>query len=120
MLERTRLAKKLALEAGGLIREAMGRRRNVEYKSAVDLVTDVDRAAQLLILDGIHAAFPDDTIIAEEADERSTGHSGVPGPCWYVDPLDGTTNFVHGLPHFAVSIAFFDAGRPVSAAVYDP
>ena len=125
MLERTRLASKLALEAGSLIRDAMGQRRNVEYKSAVDLVTDVDRAAQALIVDGIRAAFPRDTIIAEEADGRSavqaedTGKA-VDGPCWYVDPLDGTTNFVHALPHFAVSIAFFDAGVPQGAAVYDP
>lgn len=124
MLDRTRLAGKLALEAGSLIRDAMGRRRNVEYKSAVDLVTDVDRAAQAVVVDGIRAAFPNDTIIAEEADAYSAGgvagKRAVDGPCWYVDPLDGTTNFVHALPHFAVSIAFFDGGIPKAAAVYDP
>lgn len=94
----------------------MGRRRNVEYKSAVDPVTDVDHRAQALIVAGIRAAFPGDVVIAEE----DQSHRQVTGPCWYIDPLDGTANFVHGLPHFAVSIAWFDAGRAQVAAVYDP
>lgn len=116
MLERTRLACELAQQAGELIRRSAGERRNVEYKGAVDLVTDVDRAAQALVVDGIRAAFPNDAIVAEE-DQNQRAH---PGPCWYVDPLDGTTNFVHSLPHYAVSIAFLDDAEARSAAVYDP
>lgn len=119
MLERTRLACSLAREAGALIREAFGRRRSVEFKSAVDLVTDVDRAAQALILDGIRRVFPADTVVAEEDGASAPDRSGA-GPCWYVDPLDGTTNFVHSLPHFAVSIAWHENGRARGAAVYDP
>lgn len=99
-----------------MIREAVGVRRTVEHKGAVDLVTDVDRRAQAIVVDGIRAAFPGDAIVAEEDDT----HEPSQGPCWYIDPLDGTTNFVHALPHFAVSIAFFDGGRPEAAAVYDP
>jgi len=110
------LACELALQAGSLIRNAAGHRLAVEYKSAVDLVTDVDRAAQALVVAGIRAAFPDDAIVAEE----DIGQTAAAGPCWYVDPLDGTTNFVHALPHFAVSIAFLDAGLPLGATVYDP
>jgi myo-inositol-1(or 4)-monophosphatase len=116
VLERTKVACELAREAGALIREALGKGREVEFKSAVDLVTDVDRGAQKIVVDGLRAAFPGDTVIAEE-DE---GQKSSSGPCWYVDPLDGTTNFVHALPHFAVSIAFFDGGIARSAAVYDP
>ena len=116
MLERTRVACELALQAGSLIREALGRRLSVEYKSAVDLVTEVDRSAEALVVRGLRAAFPDDAIVAEE----SSAARPAQGPCWYVDPLDGTTNFVHGLPHFAVSIAFVDGPAPQSAAVYDP
>ncbi len=116
MLDRTRLARELALEAGAFIRRAFGESRNVEFKSAVDLVTDVDRGAQAIVVDGIRRAFPADTIVAEE----DVGQAAVAGPCWYVDPLDGTTNFVHALPHFAVSIAFLDDGAARSAAVYDP
>jgi myo-inositol-1(or 4)-monophosphatase len=116
VLERSRLACELAIKAGAIIRDAMGRRRTVEYKSAVDPVTDVDHRAQAIVVDGIRAAYPDDTIVAEE----DQGQQRTDGPCWYVDPLDGTANFVHALPHFAVSIAYFEAGRPEAAAVYDP
>lgn len=116
MSDRAILACELALQAGAMIREAVGVRRTVEHKGAVDLVTDVDRRAQAIVVDGIRAAFPDDAIVAEEDD----AHAPSDGPCWYVDPLDGTTNFVHALPHFAVSIAYFDEGRPEAAAVYDP
>lgn len=99
-----------------MIREAVGVHSSVEHKGAVDLVTDVDLRAQAIVVDGLRAAFPHDAIVAEE--DRT--HEPSPGPCWYVDPLDGTTNFVHALPHFAVSIAYFDKGRPEAAAVYDP
>ncbi len=119
MLERTRLAIDLAREAGAFIREHSGKRRNVEYKSAVDLVTEVDRGSEALIIEGIRRAFPNDAIVAEEESAGSRPASPT-GPCWCIDPLDGTINFVHGLPHFAVSIAYLDGGRPVSAAVYDP
>lgn len=116
MPDRSHLARELALEAGAFIRRGFGERRNVEFKSAVDLVTDVDRGAQAIVVDGIRRAFPEDTIVAEE----DVGQAAAAGPCWYVDPLDGTTNFVHALPHFAVSIAFLEDGEPRSAAVYDP
>jgi myo-inositol-1(or 4)-monophosphatase len=120
--DRAQLAVQLALEAGAFIREAMGAGRNVEHKSAVDLVTDVDRGSEALVIAGIRAAFPSDTIVAEE---DSAGRGGVrpsapKGLSWCIDPLDGTTNFVHGLPHFAVSIAVLDDGAPRAAAVYDP
>jgi myo-inositol-1(or 4)-monophosphatase len=120
VLETTHLAVKLALEAGSLLADAVGGRRDVEFKSAVDLVTEFDRRAEALVIEGIRAAFPDHTIVAEEDSAGRTRPSPPQGPCWYIDPLDGTTNFVHGLPHFAVSIAFFDGGQPVSAAVCDP
>jgi len=94
----------------------MGGHRAVEFKSAVDLVTEIDRGAQSIIIDGIARSFPDDAIVAEE----DVGQRASDGPCWYVDPLDGTTNFVHRLPHFAVSVAYLEHGRPQAAAVYDP
>ena len=116
MLDRTRLACELALKAGAFLREAAGRHRSVEFKSAVDLVTEVDRGAQALIVDAIRKAFPDDPIVAEE-DGLGSGRGDS---CWVIDPLDGTTNFVHGLPHFSVSIGYLEGGRASSAAVYDP
>jgi len=116
VLERSRVACELAVEAGALIRKGAGSRSKVEYKSAVDPVTDFDRRAQALIVGGIRSAFPDDAIVAEEGDD----HGRTEGSCWVIDPIDGTANFVHGLPHFAVSIAWMDGGRPMAAAVYDP
>jgi myo-inositol-1(or 4)-monophosphatase len=120
VLETTHLAVKLALEAGRMLGDAVGGRRDVEFKSAVDLVTEFDRRAEAIVIEGIRAAFPDHAIVAEEDSAGRAKPAPPQGPCWYIDPLDGTTNFVHALPHFAVSIAFFDKGRPVSAAVYDP
>lgn len=122
MLLQSRLAADLARKAGDLIADGLGRARNVSFKSEVDLVTEVDLAVQKLIVDGIRSAFPDDTIVAEEEDESQLDdrkHSQH-GACWYVDPIDGTTNFVHGLPHVAVSIGYLEAGRPRAAAIYDP
>ncbi len=120
MLPQSRLATDLARKAGALIAEGLGRAREVGFKSEVDLVTEVDLAVQALVVDGIRRAFPDHAIVAEEDDGRPDAKKPHQGPCWYVDPLDGTTNFVHGLPHVAVSIAYLEAGRPRAAAVYDP
>ena len=94
-----RAAHVAARRAGALIRARYGERQQVSFKSEVDLVTTVDREAERLILDTLRAAFPDHGMIAEE----STASPGRDGHRWYVDPLDGTTNFAHGYPHFAVS-----------------
>ena len=75
---------------------------DVRRKGVVDLVTRLDVEAQTLIVDGLRAAFPGEPIVAEEADAVDPIRDG---PVWLVDPLDGTTNFVHGLPPFAVSVA---------------
>lgn len=106
----------LARSAGALIRDALAGEKRVEHKSSINLVTEIDRAAEALIKDGLSAAFPDDAIVAEESDD------GVrpSGRMWVVDPLDGTTNFVHGLPHCAVSIGLVDDDGPLAAAVFDP
>lgn len=90
----------------------------MERKSAVDLVTEIDRAAEDIVVRGLAAAFPDHDIVAEESSPRPADGSRR---CWYVDPLDGTTNFVHGLPHCAVSLAMAEPDGTVAAAVvFDP
>lgn len=112
------VAQTLAYDAGKVIRKASGQHRTVERKSAVDLVTEVDRAAEEIVVRGLRAAFPGHDVVAEEsAPRRSEGDR----KCWYVDPLDGTTNFVHGLPHCAVSLAMAEPdGRIGAAVVFDP
>jgi len=116
MAEHTELAQQLAREAGKIIRDSLARKKNVSHKAAVDLVTDVDLRVEELIVNGINKAFPEHAVVAEE------GHFGRSNEewCWYVDPLDGTINFVHGIPHCSVSIALFRHGTPVTGVVYDP
>jgi myo-inositol-1(or 4)-monophosphatase len=112
------VATALARDAGKLIRDASGRHRTVERKSAVDLVTEIDRAAEEIIVSGLRSAFPDHDIVAEESAPKPARGANA---CWYVDPLDGTTNFVHGLPHCAVSMAMASPGGEISVAVvFDP
>ena len=111
------LAVALAREAGSLQRERFREPRTIETKSSViDLVTDVDRDCDALILEGIKRMRPGDTVLTEE----SGAHDGTSDVRWVVDPLDGTTNYAHGFPHFAVSIGVDVAGRPEVGVVYDP
>lgn len=84
--------------------------------SATDLVTAFDQAAERLIVAGIRGARPDDAIVGEEG----TDHPGTSGISWFVDPIDGTTNFVYDLPPWSTSIAAADADGMLAAAVYVP
>ena len=111
-----------ALEAGALLRERFGRPQDVRFKGTVDLVTDADRRSEAMIAGRVRAAFPDHRLLGEEG---ARGAEGEPGDDaspygWLIDPLDGTTNFAHGLPHFAVSIGLEHAGTPLVGVVYDP
>ena len=110
------VARRLALDAGKLVRASIGGAKRVDRKSPINLVTEVDHACERLIVDGLREAFPDHAIVAEESSTAVPG----PGPCWYVDPIDGTTNFVHDFPHCAVSIGFALDGRIQAAVVLDP
>jgi myo-inositol-1(or 4)-monophosphatase len=110
-----------ARDAGTVLRERLSRARTIDFKGTVDLVTDADRASEELIASRIHQAFPDHRLLGEEG-ARGAGIDGneVPEFGWVVDPLDGTTNYAHGYPHFAVSIALERRGLVVLGVVYDP
>jgi myo-inositol-1(or 4)-monophosphatase len=112
-----RVAQDAAARAGALLRARYGEGQQVSFKSEVDLVTAVDHEAEALIVTAIRAAFPDHGIVAEES--AAIGPSGN-GYRWYVDPIDGTTNFAHAYPHFAVSIGVEHDGEPLLGVVYDP
>ncbi len=116
MLAFERVAHDAAARAGRLLRARYGERQEVSFKSEVDLVTAADRDAEQLIVDAISAAFPDHGIVAEE----SAARPGRDGHRWYIDPLDGTTNFAHAYPHFAVSIALADGEDLLLGLVHDP
>jgi myo-inositol-1(or 4)-monophosphatase len=111
-----RVAHTAAARAGALIRARYREPHEVSFKSELDLVTEVDRQAEALIVEAIAGAFPEHGIIAEE----SAARAGRDGHLWYIDPLDGTTNFAHGYPQFAVSIALARDGELILGLVYDP
>jgi myo-inositol-1(or 4)-monophosphatase len=105
------------VRAGDVMLERVGRNVRIDTKGAIDLVTDVDIAIEREFRARIAERFPDHAILGEEMG----GSPDVPeGPCWVFDPIDGTTNFAHGLPIFCSSVALEIAGIAQVAAVYDP
>ncbi len=107
----------LAARAGGaVLMDRWQEVRHVQFKGEIDLVTEADRLSEREVVSLLHARFPEHQILAEE------GSMGGPSPeyRWIVDPLDGTTNYAHGYPHFAVSVGVEQAGKILAGAVYDP
>jgi myo-inositol-1(or 4)-monophosphatase len=117
LIELRDLCAEAARHGGAVVRERFGRRRTIELKGGIDLVTDADKASEAAILELVAARCPGAAFLAEE--------SGASGPAagrlrFVVDPLDGTTNYAHGLPHFAVNVAVEDEGGLAAGATYDP
>ena len=111
---RLSLALSLAKSAGALLLGGLGR-ANAKHKGAIDLVTEHDVRSERLLIEGILHSFPSDAILSEESGGQGSGEI-----CWVLDPLDATTNFAHGLPHFCVSIACWEGHRPSFGVVFDP
>ena len=107
---------KAAFEAGKLLMEKFGTGIRVEFKGKYDLVTEADRQAEALIVKLIRERYPDHDFLAEEGVYTETGSDYR----WIIDPLDGTTNYAHGFPWFAVSIALEVKGRLELGVVYNP
>lgn len=113
-----KVARAAIFEAGNLIKEKLGSISfsQVHAKAPFDYVTAVDKESETLIVDRIRSQFPDHYIMSEE-----TANQGLQnGISWVIDPLDGTTNFIHGFPFVAVSIAVCEDKRPVLGFVLDP
>jgi fructose-1,6-bisphosphatase/inositol monophosphatase family enzyme len=117
-------AEALAIRAGKLLMDRYERVERVDYKSARDVVTEVDHLSEELIIDAIRGRFPDDGILAEESGEHvavaGTAPSSGLGRTWIVDPLDGTINYANGIPFFCVSIGLAVDGRPAVGVIHDP
>ncbi|MEJ2617777.1 MAG: inositol monophosphatase family protein [Ignavibacteriaceae bacterium] len=106
----------ISKEAGEIVREGFGKKLKIEYKSnETNLVTEIDKASEKHILDFIKKKYPAHNILAEESGEKKSGSEYL----WVVDPLDGTTNFAHGLPIFSVSIGLQKNGKTIIGVVYD-
>src|SRR5271154_3471180 len=106
----------IAREAGALLAGYFERRIPFELKGEHDLVTEADRASERLVVERLRAHFPAHSIVAEEGG----GHQGSSEFCWYVDPLDGTTNFAHGFPMYNVTMALERADELVAGVIFDP
>ncbi len=106
-----------AAEAAGVVlRDGFGRQHRIEYKGEADLVTEADEEAERKIKEVLGEAFPDHGVLTEESEEIE----GEADARWIVDPLDGTTNYAHGVPFFCTSIALERAGEVVLGVVHDP
>lgn len=107
--------RELAREAGSVLLSFFGK-VDIEYKGEADLVTKADRASEKLIVERIRQLWPHHDLVGEEGSRNETGSDFR----WYIDPLDGTTNFAHGYPVFCVSIGLEYKGERIVGVVYDP
>lgn len=114
----------IVVTAGRLIMDRYERVERVDYKSARDIVTEVDHLSEELIIEAIRERFPGDAILAEESGEHATrtgeGPTSGTGRVWIIDPVDGTINYANGIPFFCVSLALAVDGRPAAGVVLDP
>jgi len=114
----------LAARAGALLLDRFEKVEHIDYKSAKDVVTEVDRLSEDMVIDAIKATYPGDGIIAEESGDHASGAGHAPtagiGRAWVIDPLDGTINYANGIPFFCVSIALVEAGVPIVGVIHDP
>jgi myo-inositol-1(or 4)-monophosphatase len=106
----------IARQAGEILRNDFTRHLQVDHKGLIDLVSEADRQSEQYLLGYLQSHFPGDRIVAEESGELA----GNIDHTWYVDPLDGTVNYVHGLPIYSVSIAYAENGKLLLGVVYDP
>lgn len=103
---------------GAILSERFTQPRTIERKGSIDLVTDADRASEEAVVGFLRSRFPSAAILAEESGEHTGGARAELR--FYVDPLDGTTNYAHGVPHFAVTVGVADGGGLVAGAILDP
>ena len=106
-----------AADAAEIVRAGAAQPKRIEYKGDVDLVTETDRRSEAAIVARIREAFPGHAIVAEEGSEGAPRGAKY---CWYIDPVDGTTNFAHGYPCFATSIALLEDDIPLVGVVVNP
>ncbi|MBN2047243.1 MAG: inositol monophosphatase [Anaerolineaceae bacterium] len=105
-----------ARQAGEILRAGFGQRLEIGYKADHDLVTQIDQESEAFLVDQIRRFFPSHDIVGEESGATARGSRS----CWYIDPLDGTTNFAHRLPYFCVSLAYVRDGESELGVIYDP
>jgi len=117
MNEFLKVAIETAREAGTILQHEFEHPKRISYKGEVDIVTESDRRSEEIIVARLKEHFPAHAIVAEEGGGAAAAGAKY---CWFVDPLDGTTNFAHSYPCFAVSIGLCEDGEPVAGVVFNP
>jgi len=110
------VATDIARESGQLLAQMFKRPKEISYKGTFNLVTEADKRSEALIVEHLRTHFPKHAIVGEEGGGQSTSSDY----CWYVDPLDGTTNFAHGFPVFCVTLGLAYRDEVIAGVVYDP
>lgn len=108
--------KQIAQEAGKIVREGYHSHKEVSHKGVVDLVTEYDVRTEKFIIEQLQIDFPGYTLVGEESHHGGYHYDKA----IYIDPIDGTTNFVHGIPHLAISLGVWENAEPTMAVVYNP
>ncbi len=117
-MKRLNILKKIAKEAGEIVRDGYHKHKDISHKGVVDLVTDYDIATEKFIIEALKENFSEYTIVGEESYKGDRGYDYP--KAIYIDPIDGTTNFIHGIPHLAISIGLWEDGVPTIGVVYNP
>lgn len=113
-------AEEAARRAGRVLAERFSLARTIEFKGGIDLVTDADRASETVLLAFLRERHPEHAVLAEESGFRAASGEAATGLRWVVDPLDGTTNYAHRVPHFCVSVAVDSPEGLLAGAIYEP
>jgi len=108
--------KNISRQAGQILQSFVGKEMDVRHKSRTDLVTKADHASERFLIDAVRAEFPDHAVNAEESGELA----GSQAHQWFIDPLDGTLNFAHGVPFYCVSVGYAFQGEMALGVIYDP
>ncbi|MEA3418741.1 MAG: inositol monophosphatase family protein [Campylobacterota bacterium] len=115
-MEKIEILKSIALQAGEIVKEGYHANKKIVHKGLVDLVTDYDVRTENFILEALKKDFSNYKLIGEESHQGTYHYEKA----IYIDPIDGTTNFVHGIPYLAISIGVWEEGKPSMAVVYNP
>ncbi|MCK4534414.1 MAG: inositol monophosphatase [Syntrophobacterales bacterium] len=116
MTEHMEFAISIARRAGSFLKNSFREEHRIDYKGEIDIVTEADRMSEKILTAEISRRFPDHNILSEESPEIKKGSQYR----WIIDPLDGTTNYVHGFPVFCVSIALEKNGEVMMGVIYNP
>jgi myo-inositol-1(or 4)-monophosphatase len=115
LTKRFDIAKTLVIQTGELLRSVYTDQKQIQHKGKIDLLTEYDLRSETLLTAGIQKNFSADTVVSEESRQQTNQNE-----YWLIDPIDGTTNFAHGLPEFTICVAYMHRTEPLIGIIYNP